>query len=129
VGLIDKDEYSKDIELAALFLQGKDQQLNEMLISQMEQSSKDLDFEAAAVFRDRINALKRIQSHQVITSGSADIDVLSVAELHGKYCIEVTFIRGGRLSGSKGFFPKVSLDMNEMEVLSAFIQVSIALTK
>jgi len=82
-----------------MFLQGKDQQLNEMLISQMEEASKVLDFEAAAVFRDRINALKRIQSHQIITSGTADLDVLSVAELHGKYCIEVTFIRGGRLSG------------------------------
>lgn len=121
VGFISKDEYAEDIELSALFLQGKDQRLNEMLIEKMELAAKALDFEVAAIYRDRINALKRTQTHQVMSSGSADIDVLSVAELHGKYCVEVTFIRGGRHSGSKGFFPSVSLDFNEMEVLAAFI--------
>ena len=62
-----------------------------------------------------------MQSHQAITSGHADIDVLSVAQLHGKYCVEVTFIRGGRHSGSHGFFPSVPLEHSESEVLSAFI--------
>lgn len=121
VNLITKEQYAADIELSALFLQGKDKRLNNLLVEKMETASKDLDFEAAAIFRDRINALKRVQSHQSIDSGSSDIDVLSVAEMHGKFCIEVTFIRGGRHSGSRGFFPKVSLDMNEMEVLAAFI--------
>ena len=121
VGLISKEQYAADIELSALFLQGKDKRLNNMLLEKMEIASKALDFETAAIFRDRINALKRVQAHQSIDSGSADIDVLSVAEMHGKFCVEVTFIRGGRHSGSRGFFPKVSLEMNEMEVLAAFI--------
>lgn len=121
VGLISKEQYKADIELSALFLQGKDKRLNNLLVEKMEAASKGLDFETAAVFRDRINALKRVQAHQSIDSGSADIDVLSVAEVHGKFCIEVTFVRGGRHSGSRGFFPKVALDMNEMEVLAAFI--------
>ncbi len=121
VGLIDKEQYAADIELSALFLQGKDKRLNNMLIEKMESASKSLDFETAAVFRDRINALKRVQSHQSIDSGTSDIDVLSVAEMHGKFCVEVTFVRGGRHSGSSGFFPKVALEMNEMEVLAAFI--------
>ena len=121
VGLISKEQYAADIELSALFLQCKDKRLNNMLLEKMEIASKALDFETAAIFRDRINALKRVQAHQSIDSGSADIDVLSVAEMHGKFCVEVTFIRGGRHSGSRGFFPKVSLEMNEMEVLAAFI--------
>jgi len=121
VGLISKEQYAADIELSAMFLQGKDKRLNNSLIEKMEQASKALDFESAATFRDRINALKQVQAHQSIDSGHANIDVLSVIEIHGKFCIEVTFIRGGRLSGSRGFFPKVALDMNEMEVLAAFI--------
>lgn len=121
VGLIDKEQYAADIVLSALFLQGKDKRLNNMLIEKMESASKSLDFETAVVFRDRINALKRVQSHQSIDSGTSDIDVLSVAEMHGKFCVEVTFVRGGRHSGSSGFFPKVALEMNEMEVLAAFI--------
>lgn len=121
VEYISKQDYSADIELSALFLQGKDKRLNNMLVDNMEKASTDLDFEAAAIFRDRINALKRVQSHQSIDSGSADIDILSAAQMHGKYCIEVTFVRGGRHSGSRGFFPKVALEMSEIEVLAAFI--------
>ena len=121
VGHISSEDYSKDIDLSVLFLQGKDKRLNNMLVENMEEASKNLDFETAAIYRDRINALKRVQSHQSIDSGSSDIDVLSVAEMHGKFCIEVTFVRGGRHSGSRGFFPKVALEMNELEVLAAFI--------
>jgi excinuclease ABC subunit C len=121
VGHISKEKYSSDIDLSALFLQGKDKRLNNMLVENMEKASKELDFETAAIFRDRINALKRVQSHQSIDSGSSDIDILSVAEVHGKYCVEVTFVRGGRHSGSRGFFPKVALELTELEVLAAFI--------
>ena len=121
MGYVSKEDYAQDIELSALFLKGKDDQLNQSLIDKMEKASADLDFEEAALYRDRVNALKQVQSHQSITSGSSDIDVLSIAQLHGKFCIEVTFIRGGRHSGSHGFFPSVALEMTEGEVLSAFI--------
>ena len=121
VGLIDEDAYRKDIELAGLFLQGKDESLTSVLQSNMEQASKELKFEEAAGWRDRINALRRVQSHQSITTGHSDIDIITVATLHGKACVEVTFIRGGRHSGSNGHFPKVPLDFNEAEILSAFI--------
>jgi excinuclease ABC subunit C len=121
VGLISNEAYAKDIELAAMFLQGKDESLNELLQSNMELASKNLKFEEAAGWRDRINALRRVQSHQSITSGHSDIDLITVASLHGKVCVEVTFIRGGRHSGSNGHFPKVTLDYSEAEILSAFI--------
>ena len=121
VGLIDEQAYAKDIELAGLFLQGKDDSLNKMLQSNMEKASKDLKFEEAAGWRDRINALRRVQSHQSITSGHSDIDIITVSSLHGKVCVEVTFIRGGRHSGSNGHFPTVPLDFTEGELLSAFI--------
>ncbi|NND81893.1 MAG: excinuclease ABC subunit UvrC [Gammaproteobacteria bacterium] len=121
VGLISKDDYQKDIELAGLFLQGKDESLNKTLQKNMERASKNLSFEEAAGWRDRINALRRVQSHQSITSGHSDIDIITVASLHGKVCVEVTFIRGGRHSGSNGHFPAVSLEHSEAEILSAFI--------
>jgi len=121
VGLISEDAYAKDIELAAMFLQGKDESLNELLQSNMETASKDLKFEEAAGWRDRINALRRVQSHQSITAGHSDVDIITVASLHGKICVEVTFIRGGRHSGSNGHYPKVPLDSTEPEIISAFI--------
>lgn len=121
VGLISKEQYQQDIDLAALFLQGKDKRLNDLLIEKMETAAKALEYEQAGVYRDRINALKRVQAHQSITSGTADIDILSLAQLHGKYCVEVTFIRGGRHSGSRGYFPSVGIEQSDSEVLSAFI--------
>ena len=121
VGLVSKERYAKDIELAGMFLQGKDESLTELLQSNMEAASKQLKFEDAAGWRDRINALRRVQSHQSITSGHSDVDIITVASLHGKVCVEVTFIRGGRHSGSNGHYPKVPLDFTESEILSAFI--------
>lgn len=121
VKLISKEAYAKDIELASMFLQGKDESLNKLLQKNMESASTNLKFEEAAGWRDRINALRRVQSHQSITSGHSDIDIITVASLHGKVCVEVTFIRGGRHSGSNGHYPKVPLDYTEAEILSAFI--------
>lgn len=121
VGLIAKDAYAKDIELAGLFLQGKDDSLTQTLQVNMETASNELNFEEAAGWRDRINALRRVQSHQSITTGHSDIDIITIGMLHGKACVEVTFIRGGRHSGSNGHFPKVPLEFSESEVLSAFI--------
>lgn len=121
VGLISEENYAKDIDLAALFLQGKDESITEQLQENMSQASKELKFEEAAGWRDRINALRRVQSHQSITAGHSDIDLITVASLHGKVCVEVTFIRGGRHSGSNGHYPKIPLDHTEAEILSAFI--------
>ena len=121
VGLVSKENYDKDIELAALFLQGKDESITEKLQENMERASNDLKFEEAAGWRDRINALRRVQSHQSITAGHSDVDIITVASLHGKVCVEVTFIRGGRHSGSNGHYPKVNLEFTEAEILSAFI--------
>ena len=121
VGLISKEAYQKDIDLAGMFLQGKDESLNNLLQKNMDAAAKDLCFEEAAGWRDRINALRRVQSHQSITSGYSDIDLITVASLHGKVCVEVTFIRGGRHSGSNGHFPSVGLDFTEAEILAAFI--------
>ena len=121
VELISKQDYAKDIELAAMFLQGKDDTLSRTLQRNMEKSAKTMDYEAAAGWRDRINALRRVQQHQSITVGSSDIDLITVASLHGKVCVEDTFIRGGRHSGSNGHFPRVPLEFTEGEILSAFI--------
>ena len=121
VGLVSKENYAKDIELAALFLQGKDESITQKLQENMQHASNELKFEEAAGWRDRINALRRVQSHQSITAGHSDVDIITAASLHGKVCVEVTFIRGGRHSGSNGHYPKVNLDFSKEEILCAFI--------
>lgn len=121
VGLVDKEAYQKDIKLAALFLQGKDESLHKTLQKNMDKAADKQSYEEAAGWRDRINALRRVQSHQSITAGHSDIDFITVASLHGKVCVEVTFIRGGRHSGSNGHFPSLGLDFSENQILSAFI--------
>ena len=122
VGLISEEIYNEDAEQAILFLMGKDQTLTDKLISKMDVASKDLDFEQAAFYRDRINALRKIQANQSINSEAGDADVLSLATAHGKYCVEVMFLRNGRNSGSNPYYPSVMLDNDANEVIAAFIQ-------
>jgi excinuclease ABC subunit C len=122
VDLISHELYQEDVDQAILFLTGKDQTLTDKLISNMDAASKDLDFEQAAFFRDRINALRKIQANQSINSEAGEADVLSLATAHGKYCVELMFLRNGRHSGSNPYYPTVLLDIKPEEVLGAFIQ-------
>ena len=121
VGLISKKEYARDVRQSVMFLQGRDQTLNRQLIRKMEKASKALDFETAGLFRDRINALRRVQAHQAINAESGEADIMALVEEHGKYSVDVTFMRGGRHSGSNGYHPSVALDMTHAEVMETFI--------
>src|SRR5690606_34977673 len=120
-GLITPAEYSQDVKDTVQFLQGKSDTLIESLVHRMEQKSAELQFEQAARLRDKISDLRRIQSQQIISGDGSDADVMAAA-LDGAYaCVHVICIRGGRVIGSRNFFPKDKLSENASELLEAFI--------
>jgi excinuclease ABC subunit C len=121
VGYIDSGRYRRDAEQAILFLEGRSQSAIDDSIRRMEQASEKQDYETAAVHRDRIAALKRIQEKQYITGGGGDADVLAAAAAPEAACVVVSFIRGGRNLGSKTFFPRPGTETEPDEILSAFL--------
>jgi excinuclease ABC subunit C len=121
VGYISEQDYAKDVQRTMMFLEGKNQQVMAELTDDMETASKDLNFEQAAVIRDRIIALRRVQEKQYVSSSQGEFDVIAAEVRDGMAVVEVSFIRGGRNLGSKSYFPKGSADSSAEAVLSAFI--------
>jgi excinuclease ABC subunit C len=121
VGLVSEEEYKKDVEHTILFLEGKNQQVMDDLSEEMEQASKNLEFEHAAAVRDQIIALRRVQERQYVSSTQGEFVVLAAIGRDGLAVVEVCFIRGGRNLGSTSYFPKGSADSSEEELLEAFI--------
>jgi excinuclease ABC subunit C len=119
--LISEESYRKDVEHTILFLEGKNQQVIDELTEHMQRASVELNFEAAAILRDKIISLRRVQESQYVTSTQGDVDVIAVQVRDGMSVVEVCFIRGGRSLGNKSYFPKGSADSSEKEILSAFI--------
>jgi excinuclease ABC subunit C len=119
--LISEQDYQKDVEHTVMFLQGKNQQVMDELSAQMQIASENLEFEKAAVIRDKVISLRRVQESQYVSSAQGDIDVIAVQVRDGMAIVEVCFIRGGRSLGNKSYFPKGSADSSEQEILSAFI--------
>lgn len=121
VGLIDREHYAKDVRRTVLFLEGRSQALIQELVADMESASEALDYETAARIRDRIAVLKRIQEKQYVSGDGGDIDVVAAAVEHGAACIHLSVIRDGRQLGTRQYFPRVSADQEEGEVLAAFL--------
>jgi excinuclease ABC subunit C len=121
VGLIDRERYAEDVRHAILFLEGRSQTVIEETVRRMEDASTRHEYELAALYRDRISALKRVQERQYVTKEGGDADVLAVATDGEIACVEVVFIRGGRNLGSKSFFPRFSVENKAAEILAAFL--------
>ena len=121
VGLVEPERYRRDVRQALMFMEGKSQSLIRDGIKQMEQASDRQDYETAALLRDRIGMLKRIQEKQYISGAGGDADVLAVAATPEAACIVVTWIRGGQNLGSKSFFPRMGAESAPAEILAAFL--------
>ena len=121
VGYISKDEYARDVEHARLFLEGKETEVVESLVSRMEQASAALDFETAARYRDRIQAIRRVRERQHVSGEGGDLDVVACRSQGGQSCVTVFFVRGGRNLGNKTFYPRTPDDADEADVLYAFL--------
>ena len=119
--LISTEDYADDVQHAAMFLEGKNNAVMQDYANKMEDASDKLEFEKAAHYRDQVGHLRKIQEQQYVVGNQGDIDVHAVVINPGGVCVLVMFIRGGRMLGSKTFFPKTRLDEDESEVLAAFL--------
>jgi excinuclease ABC subunit C len=122
VGLVTEADYRRDVEDAVLFLEGRNTAVLSGLVTRMEQASGDLDYERAAILRDQITLIRRIQAEQVIAGkGIEEADVIGVHQEEGQACVAVILIRGGRVLGSRTWFPRVTAATEPEEVVAAFI--------
>ncbi|WP_427965647.1 excinuclease ABC subunit UvrC [Altererythrobacter sp.] len=122
VGRIGEEDYAALVDQAKLFLAGKSGKVQQDLEKQMQQAAEDLDFETAAILRDRLRAATFIQGSQAINAqGVGDADVFALAAKAGQVGIQSFFIRGGQNWGHRAFFPTHTKDVEEAEVLSDVI--------
>ena len=119
---IDFAEYSELVREANEFLSGKSQAVKGLLAAEMEKASTALDFERAAIYRDRLAALSAVQSHQDINPrGVEEADVFAVHQAGGFNCVQVFFFRTGQNWGNRAYFPKADRTLAAGEVLGAFL--------
>lgn len=121
VGYISPEEYQRDVRHATMFLEGKNPAILHDLMEAMEQASKALKFEEAAAYRDQINHLRHVQEQQSVDGEGGDADVIAIEQDAGIVCIVVIIVRGGRVLGTKDYFPRFSIEQSESELLSAFL--------
>jgi excinuclease ABC subunit C len=122
VNAISASDYAKSINHVKLFLAGKSQAIITELIADMQQKSDAQAFEQAAELRDLIAQLRDIQAEQNVTHSGGDIDVLVLARELNLVCVQVLYIRAGRITGSKSFFPKAPEFMPDSAVLQGFME-------
>ena len=121
VNIVSDEDYQRDLQHTRLFLEGKSDTLHKTLVKSMEGAAANMQYEKAAIFRDRISALRRVQAGQVIEAGHANFDVVACVTLAGLACVHMLFVRQGRVMGSKSYFPKDKLESSETDVLAAFL--------
>jgi len=122
VGLISAADYARDLDHAIRFLEGRGNEIKSDLMRRMEAAAEQLAFEEAARYRDQIARLAAIQEAAVGGEGGAlEADALAVCEQGGIYCVAAMFIRGGRILGSRSWFPRVTAGAELAEVLGAFV--------
>ncbi|MBE4606215.1 excinuclease ABC subunit C [Vibrio navarrensis] len=120
--VISDQEYAELVNYLRLFLQGKDNQVLELLVSKMEDASVALRFEDATRFRDQIQAIRRVQEQQYVSEDSMDdMDVLGFAQENGIACIHILMIRQGKVLGSRSHFPKIPQNTTAQEVFDSFL--------
>src|SRR4051794_17143063 len=122
VGRVSEEDYAELVDDAKSFLAGKSTQVQQKLASAMNDAAEAMDFELAAVVRDRLRALTFIQGTQTIAAeGLGDADIFALACKGGAMCIQAFFIRGGNNWGNRSFFPAHTNDVPEAEVLASFL--------
>ncbi|AEH89623.1 excinuclease ABC subunit UvrC [Mesorhizobium opportunistum] len=121
-GEISHEGYAELVEEAKDFLSGRSQKVKTEISAAMQQASEDLDFERAAIYRDRLAALAHVQSHQGINPATVDeADVFAIHQEGGQVCIQVFFFRTGQNWGNRAYFPKADPALEGSEVLGSFL--------
>ncbi len=119
---ISAEDYAATVADAQRFLSGKSSDVQSKLAAQMNEASEALEFERAAALRDRIRALTQVQSTQGINPRTvSEADVVALHLEKGQACVQVFFIRAHQNWGNRDFYPRVGADIDEAEVLEAFL--------
>lgn len=122
VGKISKEEYHKLVNQVIEFLEGKNTKIQDELAVKMQQASDNLDFETAAVLRDRIKALTSVQTGNTVEySALKSVDIIAIARKTNLVCIQLFIIRNGQNCGNIPYFPQQTEDAEDQEILEAFI--------
>ncbi len=122
VGLIEPARYAEDVQLATMFLQGRQQDVIGSLSAAMDQAAARLAFEQAAAYRDQIQSLRQVQEKQYVESDKdGDVDIVAAVDEGGLLCVNLAMVRGGRHLGDRSQFPANSADSSPLEALTAFL--------
>ena len=123
MGYVTSEDYKKQIDEIIDLLEGKTDKIIKELNKQMEEASKELDFEKAAELRDRKNAIERVSSKQKVSNISENnIDVIGLFRSELEVCIEIFFVRGSKMIGREHYFFNDLKDMDNSEILTGFIK-------
>src|SRR5699024_6492803 len=120
-GLASMEDYAEDVRHSVMFLEGRNDQIDHELRAKMERLAEELRFEEAAAVRDQVRDLRLIQERQYVAGERGDVDVIALAMDAGLVCLQVIFVRGGRILGNRNYFPKLVLESSPGEILHAFI--------
>ncbi|UVC14041.1 excinuclease ABC subunit UvrC [Mesorhizobium onobrychidis] len=121
-GEISHSDYARLVAEAKDFLSGRSQKVKTDISAAMQQAAENLDFERAAIYRDRLAALSHVQSHQGINPQTVDeADVYAIHQEGGQVCIQVFFFRTGQNWGNRAYFPKADPALDAAEVLGSFL--------
>ncbi len=121
VDKISDDDYQEQVNLAKLFLRGKNSVVIESLVEKMDSSSQQLEFEKAAKYRDQIATLRKVQQQQYVSGFVSELDVIGLYRDKSQVCIHTLYIRETKILGSKSFFPTVPLETSNEAIIQAFL--------
>ncbi|QQY79112.1 excinuclease ABC subunit C [Keratinibaculum paraultunense] len=122
-GNVDEKLYNSMIDEIIMFLNGKEDKLIQIIEQKMYEASKNLDFESAAKYRDQINSLKTVlEKQKVVTANLIDQDIIGMAKGIDEVCVQVFFIRSGKVVGREHFILSDTFDEDRKEILSSFIK-------
>jgi excinuclease ABC subunit C len=123
IGVVDRESYREMIADLCRFLQGRDEAVVERLQKEMARAAAGLEYERAAAIRDQLAAIgKIVESQRVVSQEKIDSDVIAFARQRGEACVEVLFIRGGKLIGHEHFMLEGGDEAEEREIAEAFVQ-------
>ncbi|GGM23502.1 excinuclease ABC subunit UvrC [Pseudomonas asuensis] len=120
--MVSREEYAEDVRHSAMFLEGRSNALADELSAAMDKASIALNFERAAELRDQIALVRRVQDQQHMEGESGEVDVIAAMVNPGGACVHLITVRGGRVLGSKNFFPQVAIEEEANDVLLAFLE-------
>ena len=123
-GNVTKEEFNKMIEEIILFLSGKEEKLIDILKEKMNKCAMDFNFEEAAIYRDKIKSLEDMMEKQKIDTSTSDLnqDVIAMARAHDEACVQVFFVRNGKIVGREHFILEGVMDSTRESILGSFVK-------